>query len=187
MKMKNNKHSFEVRNIRDGIQEVSLNIKQLYSDEMERRQLDERLVKFLAIDQLHSKIFSLRGDSLVYLTEHIVPEKNDLRPPLLMLFGNPAPQSVESEMYFASHSNGSEHRIWRVLREVGFISFEHDANNTTERNRLRKRALYELTYHSPFRIGLAVFYSMPSPSSGQWSGVAGLRRLFWSEGFPRIA
>ena len=36
-------------------------------------------------------------------------------------------------------------------------------------------------------IGLAVFYFMPSPSSGKWGGVAGLKRLFRKEALKRIS
>jgi len=180
------KHLLVFQNIREGIQEVSLNTKQLYANEIEYQLFHDRLLKFLDAEPIHSKIFSIKGDVLIYLTEHIIPKKHDLRPPILMLFGNPAPQSVDAEMYFASHTNGSEHRIWKVLEEVDFLSFEYDLQNITERNRLRKRDLYELAYHSPFRIGLAVYYSMPSPASGPWSGVAGLKKLFGAKAFKKL-
>ncbi|GAI58414.1 unnamed protein product, partial [marine sediment metagenome] len=44
-----------------------------------------------------------------------------------------------------------------------------------------------LNYESPFRVGLAVFYSMPSPASNpKWSGVAGLSKLFRARAFRKI-
>ena len=57
----------------------------------------------------------------------------------------------------------------------------------TELNWFRKQKLYELRYESDFRIGLAVFYSMPSGAScPKWAGVEGLRKLFRKKALRKI-
>lgn len=175
------------RDIREGIQEIALDVKELYSDHAAFESFLRRFREFYKADPLHSKMFSIQDGVLTYLTEHIVPEARDLRPPVLLLFGNPAPQSVHAGMYFSSHSNGSEHRIWKAFEAANILSFEYDCRDVTGRNNARKCALCNLNYHSRFRIGLAVFYSMPSPATGSWSGVAGLKRLFGEHIFHEIS
>jgi hypothetical protein len=176
---------------RKDIPKAELDLSQLYENKKERLNFDDRFDKFMASNPLNGEIIELKGDFLTYNTEEIVPEQTDSRKPLLLLFGNPAPQSVKEEMFFASEGKGKEHRIWSVLKKTGFLAFSKaDSINGTshELNQARKNTLYNLDYDSPFRIGFAVFYSMPSPASDKnWSGVAGLRRLFGTKAFTRIS
>jgi len=175
-----------------GVQEAFLNIADLYPHQSEREKFEERLLRFLNSDSANLKIFRRKDELLIYRTECIVPEKQDSRFPLLLLFGNPASHSVYSEMFFSFESNGREHRFWKVLNKVRLLSFTSDLESGSRmdlayRNRLRKEELYDLRYNSPFRIGLAVFYSMPSGASGTgWAGVAGLYRLFGKRALWRI-
>lgn len=135
---------------------------------------------------------NLKGSLVTYQTEYIVPRKSDTRSPLLLVFGNPATHSVASGMFFSyegKKGKEKEHRIWKMLSAAKIISFPSAAETKSIDivNMLRKKALYELSYCSPFRIGLAVFYSMPSPASNSpWSGVAGLYRLFGREAITKI-
>jgi len=150
---------------RKGIQKVTLDLSQLYENKKERSSFDDRFENFMASNPLNGEIIELKDDKLIYLTEEIIPEKPDSRKPLLMLFGNPAPQSVKEEMFFASEGKGKEHRIWNVLNKTGFLTFKNagQINGTMhDLNQARKSALIDLNYESPFRIGFAVFYSMPS-------------------------
>lgn len=185
--------------LRPGIQEFSLNTGKLYPSQKERDEFEERLSSFLKSDDIHSKIFRREGEFLTYRSECIIPEKRDSRTPLLLVFGNPASHSVDSEMFFSFEGNKREHRLWNVLREAGFLSFTPDKSelksistmDLEERNQLRKKQLYNLGYDSPFRLGLAVFYSMPTPASSsqkgsKWGGVTGLYRLFRKKALLRI-
>jgi hypothetical protein len=53
--------------------------------------------------------------------------------------------------------------------------------------KIGRAALLNLDYDSPFRVGIAVFYSIPSPAGQKrWAGVSGLRRLFGAEAFRMI-
>ncbi len=172
--------------IESGIQRMVLSTKVLYPNPEEHCRFETRLYEFLKIDT-SSKIMEYSNSEgiLSYLTESAVPTKQDSRPPLLLLFGNPAPDSVRHKCFFASEKGKREHRFWPILEKAGIISFK----NTNEDSNPRKtRALFDLSYESPFRMGLAVFYSMSSPASDpKWSGVAGLRRLFGARALRKIA
>ncbi len=167
-----------------GIQRMALDSRMLYPDRSERHQFEARLREFLKVDT-SAKVINYQDGVVSYLTESVVPAKLDSRPPMLLLFGNPAPESVRRKCFFAGEKNRREHRFWRALRESGIMSFDEGACDT---DASKTRAMLDLAYVSPFRIGLAVFYSMPSPASDpKWSGVAGLRRLFGARALREIA
>lgn len=174
----------EVEDVEPGIQKVVLDTKGLYPDHEERRRFEARLREFLKVDN-SPKIIDYSDDVISYLTESVIPAKKDSRPPLLLLFGNPAPSSVRNKCFFATKKGKHQHQFWLVLEKAEIISFK---NTTEDINAFRTRALLDLDYKSPFRIGLAVFYSLPSPASDhKWSGVAGLRRLFGARVFREIS
>lgn len=174
---------YEIEDIEPGIQRIVLNIKQLYPKPEKRCRFENHLHEFLKIDT-SSEIIDYENGVLSYLTESVIPTKQDSRPPLLLLFGNPAPDSVRNKCFFAAEKGRSEHRFWPILEKAGIISFK---NTTEDINTFRTRSLFNLDYESPFRIGLAVFYSMPSPASDpKWSGVAGLSKLFRARAFREI-
>lgn len=181
-----------IEDVELGIQKVTLDVDVLYLDEEQRKQFEKKFLEFLNSEGVHSRIFNRKNSSVIYLTEHIIPKKRDDRPPLLLVFGNPASHSVASGMFFSFEGNEREHRFWKVLSKAGILSFPSLPNNDSpktlkELNQSRKTALLELSYHSPFRIGLAVFYTMPSPASGYpWAGVDGLRRLFGKRALTKI-
>lgn len=180
---------FTLKELKPGIQEVALNVGALYSDKKQRERFEHRFSEFLNSDCVHSRIFKQTGDLVIYQTECIIPTKRDQRPPLLLVFGNPASHSVDSGMFFAYEGNRREHRLWRILCKGGILSFSSITGRESieERNRLRKEELYNLSYKTPFRIGLAVYYTMPSPASGYpWAGVGGLNYLFKMEAFSKI-
>jgi hypothetical protein len=174
------------KTLEQGIQEAQLNIEGLYPDPEERKRFEFKLHQFLKSDCYNSKIISKKNGLLVYQTECIMPEKKNSKRPLLLLLGNPASHSVYSKMFFSFENNERkgqrEHRFWKALKESGILSFKSSSNLE------RKKELYTLDYDSPFRIGLATFYSMPSGSSGsEWSGVESLRKLFGTRALKEIA
>jgi len=128
---------------------------------------------------------------LKYSSEVFVSDKMDNRPPLLLLLGNPASHSVDAGMCFAFERGGQEHRFWRNLKEAGILTFlEQPPLNADpiEKNTVRRNALRELDYLSPFRLGIAAFYSLPSTSSDpKWSGVMGIRKLLGARAFGIIS
>jgi len=166
-----------------GVEEFSLNLDRIYRGEEEKRLFDIRWRSFFESDRYNSLVFKRIGNNLEYLSESWIPTKKDNRPPLLLLFGNPAPHSVVSRMYFAYEGKGKEHRVWRIFREVGLLEFE--GLNLVSNGSLFggsesiKKRFYDLDYKSPFRLAMVVYFSMPSPpSEPKWSGVGGLHKLF---------
>jgi len=190
--------------VEQAIQKVSLDIKSIYSTPYEQHEFRNRLCQFLdsnkynrEYDREHNlPIIGLSGEVLTYLTECIIPKKQNSRLPLLLLFGNPASHSVYSKMFFSyegkisSEGEGRDHRFWNALKEAGILRFREKSSyieNVTERSKSRKRELYDLSYESDFRIGLVAFYSMPSAASGsKWAGVEGLRKLFGTKTLAKI-
>jgi len=89
-----------------------------------------------------------------------------------MLFGNSASHSVKDDIYFSFEGNGSEHRFWKVFRELGYIDISSNPET-------KKKDFFNLKYESPFRLGFEVIYTFPSTASNpKWYGVKGLERLF---------
>ena len=178
-----------IEDVESVIQKVTLDVDALYLIEKQREQFENKFLKFLESDRTHPRIFSRSNNAIIYLTENIIPKKEDDRPPLMLLFGNPASHSVASGMFFSFEGNEREHRFWKVIRQSDILSFSDrvKGESVMELNNLRKKELDELSYMSPFRIGLAVFYTMPSPASSRnWAGVSGLRKLFGKEALTRI-
>ena len=178
--------------VEPGIQKVTLDVSSLYLHPKEREQFEKKFLQFLKSDRVHSRIFERGNNRVIYRTECIIPKKKDKRPSLLLLFGNPASHSVASGMFFSCERKGQEHRFWKILSKADILSFPSfpkadSPKHLNERNQLRKSKLLELSYGSRFRIGLAVFYTMPSPATGYpWAGVAGLHRLFGKEALAKI-
>lgn len=172
---------FVYKFIEQGLEKFTINLKALYQDDDERKKFENRWKDFFISDKDNKNVFTKTDDTLTYLSESFIPTKIDNRPSLLLLFGNPATHSVISKSYFSYEGNNREHRIWRIFREVGLINFNNDVvtrDNLFEVNKLIKRKFFGLAYNSPFRIGMAVYYSMPSTASKPpWSGVAGVQKL----------
>jgi len=174
-----------ITNIKPALQQVNFDITQIYQDEYERTLFEERFRTFLDGGDLHAGLFHRHNDNIIsYRTECILPTGQDSRPPLLLVFGNPASHSVAAGMFFSYEGNGREHAIWRVLSRAGIFHLPNCPPDLTERMQARKEALLNsLEYGSPFRIGLAVFYTMPSPPD---IGVAGVKRLFGTRALKAV-
>jgi hypothetical protein len=144
----------------------------LYPKSAERKAFDERWKMFLDADDGHAKVLCRTGHVITYSHKSWLPRLIDSRPPVLFVFGNPAPHSVLADVYFSYEGNGAEHRFWRVLRELGFT----DLSGV---DRGIKDKFLNLAYETPFRLGLEVIYTFPtSASRPKWSGVVGVQRLF---------
>ena len=145
------------------------------------------MARLHCVDPWNRHVYELDGDFLVYRTEQLIPTKTDRRPPLLLIFGNPAPHSVKAGMFFAFKDNGKENRFWKnLLRPTGLLDVAVDNGPPAVLNQRRMRRMMELDYASPFRIGLCVFITMPSAAGGAWSGVAGVRKLLGSKAMSRL-
>ena len=178
----------EFRDVEPGIQQVSLNIRKLFENSTKLEEFEKRLCLFRDSDDYTCDIYGREKDELLtYQTETIVPIKIKVqRTPLLLLLGNPASHSVKEKMFFSFERNRQEHRFWKVLNESGIFPFKSQVGNLDEHNQLRKQKLLNVDYNPPFCIALATFYSMPSPATCKWAGVAGVKRLLGKYGFEQI-
>ncbi len=157
----------------------TLNLPELYPTGSERQQFKKKLKQFLGSDPYNEKTYQQTDGELIYHSEQLVPSKRDNRPPLLLVFGNPASHSVIEGMFFSPHKDGKENRFWKhLLPRAGVVDLTFDENlSTKEHNTRRRKLMTDLDYESPFRVGLCVYFSMPSSAGGPWSGVAGIHKL----------
>ena len=179
------------RELKPGIKECRLNLTLLFDDEEQRRRFEKRWPAFYEADPQNGDIFCKKPDELIYLTEEFIPSRDNERPPLLLILGNPASHSAASGFCFAFEGQGREHRFWRSLNKVGLLRFSSDSEfpeySWQEQIEVRKKELFDLTYESPFRIGISLYFTMPSPASGsKWAGIIGLKNLFGRKGLHRI-
>jgi len=166
-----------------------IDLKKLFPTQKERDRFDKSWNNFLESDPCNKEIFERKGDRLKYQSEQLIPSKSDDRPSLLLVLGNPASHSVKAGMFFALEKKKKEHRFWKgILGNSGVLKLNQSGNNDTveEINKHRKNQLLNLNYESPFRIGLCVFISMPSSSSGKWSGIAGVQKLIGAKAMRRL-
>jgi len=143
---------------------------------------------FLDSDAHNRCIYKLKRGTLFYTTEQLIPAKTDERPPLLLIFGNPASHSIQNGMFFSPKNDGKENRFWKhLLRPAGVLNLIFaEGLSTKDRNKLRLERMLALSYDTPFRIGLCVYWSMPSSAGGPWSGVAGIRKLIGTRALKRL-
>jgi hypothetical protein len=159
--------------------ECTLNLKELYPVVSERKQFNKKFRPFLRSDPYNKEVYEVQDDELIFHSEQLVPSNKDTRPPLLLVFGNPASHSVIEGMFFSPHEEGKENRFWKhLLPRAGIVDLTLDENlSTKERNKRRRKRMTDLNYESPFRVGLCVYFSMPSSAGGPWGGVAGIHKL----------
>lgn len=172
-----------------GLERYTINLANLYPNPQDRIHFEQRWVEFYNSDPANVDIMWKSDTSLIYNSESIVPSVESRKPPLLLVFGNPAPHSVKAGIPFAYEGNGKEHRIWKVLRNTSLIDFGLDHNNLDQdgMNLRRKKQLHNLEYISDYKISFIQYFSMPSiPSKIPWTGVGGLFRLFGSNAMKLI-
>jgi hypothetical protein len=157
--------------IREGIIECVIDLGSVNANE-EMTEFDARWDEFFSSDKANGAILKRNGNTIKYPHKSWIPTKKDNRPSVLLLFGNSASHSVRDDIYFAYEGNGTEHRFWKVFRELGYIDISSNPKTM-------KQDFFNLNYKSPFRLGFEVIYTFPSSASKpKWSGVTGLGKLF---------
>ncbi len=167
----------------------AVDLARLFETDRQRDNFEAKWPAFLDSDVYNRRVFRKDGHILSYRSEQLIPRKTDPRPPLLLVFGNPAAVSVDSGVFFSFDEKGREHRFWRhILKPAGVADLPHDPEQPVKRlNRQRRKALFGLAYASRFRIGMSVMVSMPSAASVKdWSGVDGVRRLLGQAALRRL-
>ena len=166
--------------------EIDLGV--MFEGKEERGRFEGKWKEFIASDPDNKKVFWKRGNKLIYRSEQLIPTKKDERPPLFLIFGNPATHSVEKGMFFSSKGKGKGNRFWKlILNCAGVLNLPFDPRQSAEkRNAQRRQNLFKMKYDSPFRISLGVFISIPSAPSGKWGGVTGIQKLIGTKALRRL-
>lgn len=81
--------------------ECEIDLDRLYDNGVKRDRFEKRWDAFLKSNPYNPKIFKKNGNRLCYQSEQLIPKKRDDRPPLLLILGNPASQSVANGMFFS--------------------------------------------------------------------------------------
>jgi hypothetical protein len=167
--------------------ECRVDLSALYQSKTELAEFKRRYSEFLFCDKYTGSVYELRRNKLIYRSEQLIPSKTNKKPPLLLIFGNPASHSVVAGCFFA-YKDGRENRFWKsLLCEAGVVRLASDNRLSEEQqNSTRTKQVLSLEYDSPFRIGLCVYISMPSAAGGPWSGVASIRKLFGAEALKQL-
>lgn len=165
----------------------TIRIDRLFAEDKARDRFNQKWKDFIQ-DDCNKDIYHLNGDVLSYASEQLIPKKTDNKPPVLLVLGNPAGESVKRGMFFAADTDGRELSFWKyILARSGLLPLLADNHLPAKAlNQRRKKQLWNLDYKTPFRIGLAVFISLPSAAGGKWGGVAGIRKLFGADAFKLI-
>jgi hypothetical protein len=168
--------------------DCEISLSKLFPTKGEREKFNNKYKTFLDSDADNRCIYELKHGTLFYKTEQLIPIRTDERPPLLLIFGNPATHSIKNGMFFSPKKDGKENGFWKhLLHPAGVLELAlADGLSTKDRNKLRLERMLALSYDTPFRIGLCVYWSMPSSAGGPWSGVAGIRKLIGARALGRL-
>jgi len=171
------------RVVKPGLLRCTLDLSQLYDTEDKFAAFEAKFKAFKKADPYNRRIYRMEEKLLIFDSEQLIPIRTDSRPPLLLVFGNPASHSVQEGMFFSFEGNGKEHRFWKnILRPDKILDMKFEQNqDVKERNRIRKKRILNLDYDSPNRFGFCVFVSLPSGPSGPWSGIGGINKLLGSK------
>ncbi len=136
--------------------QCTINLSMLFDSAMQRKGFDQKWEAFLKSDPANQRVYKITGNLLEYRSEQLIPRKTDRRPPLLLVFGNPASHSVASGMFFSFEGQGREHRFWKhILQPAGILDFPVPKGGSIEElNADRRERMFGLDYESPFRKGM---------------------------------
>jgi len=162
-----------------------------------RNSLNLRLAEYIKLFGPNLRV-EINENSLVYDTEILIPtKKHQDRTNLLLVLGNPAIHSVSEGMFFSyertrAPGRWKEHRAWKAFQEGGILEFKEsdkvnihkpDADNIQAINAYKRHCLLNAEYESAFNIFMLPYFSFPTPASGKYSGVLGIKKLFGTELF----
>ena len=70
--------------------DCAISLSKLFPTRDEREKFNSKYLSLFDSDADNRCIYELKRGSLFYTTEQLIPAKTDERPPLLLIFGNPA-------------------------------------------------------------------------------------------------
>lgn len=172
--------SFTYNQVSEGVYNCIIDLSQIYSTKNEIEKFNNRFNSFMPSDKNLLKLIKRTDNIIKYPHKSWIPFQTNERPPLLFLFGNPAPHSVLDDIYFSYEGKGIPHRFWKIMKEIGIIDI--DTNPKTIKNDFFKQ-----NYKSSYFIGMDVIFTFPTPSSEKkWSGVQGIYKLFGKKATEKL-
>jgi len=130
-------------------------------------------------NNFRDEVSSYHNGILSYTSETVLPDLENKnvdksKEKLLFIFGNPAIHSIANGMFFFSRQNGHRHQLWGKLAIADVA--ERILHETREREaKERKTRIADGTISARYLVGMATFYSYPTPADG---GVKGVEQLF---------
>ena len=107
-----------------------IDLKKLFPAPKQRERFNNKWNGFFESDPHNNEIFALEGDMLKYQSEQLIPSERDNRPPLLLVLGNSASNSVKEGLFFLFEGNKKEHRFWKdILKKAGVFELPYDENH----------------------------------------------------------
>lgn len=185
---------YDISEITNGQYKVRINLHELGMSSKEISTFKERYGEIRREDNEFKKICSLDNHILKYRSESIFPPSDKIDPKkkkVMIIFGNPAINSVAKGMFFYSRQDGHRHQLWGKLEKAKLLSEEirkNVDNREIEANRIRD-AIIEGSTSQDYVLGLTTFYSIPTPvkppkkeDSAKWEygDVDGVEILFRS-------
>lgn len=160
---------FSCSSISDGQYKVTMNLIELGMASPEILTFKRRLYEIGREDREFEKICSLDEHVFKYLSESIFPIadkiNNSKKARVMIIFGNPAINSVVKGLFFYERQDGNRHQLWGKLEKAGLLLKEirgKVCNRGIEANRIKETILKGST--SPdYLLGLTTFYSFPTP------------------------
>ena len=139
---------------------------------------------------------NIKGETLEYTSETVLPlddVSSKGKQKILMVFGNPAINSVDKGMFYFSkkpkedlggdRKKFAKHQMWSKLEKAGLIRNVNVNNQDSFKAREmeaeeRKRLILKGNTLNKYLVGLTTFYSFPTPVTGKYKNVAGVKKVF---------
>lgn len=171
----------------DGIYNVEMHLDEGDRDRI--RNVFNEEPEFKKVCEFKEKILEYKSETVLPLDE--VSPKGKQK--ILMVFGNPAINSVENGMFYFSKNpkenlGGNEkifgkHQMWSKLEKSGLLRNIHVSNEDSfkareEEARKRKEVILQGNTLNKYLVGLTTFYSFPTPVTGRYKNVPGVEKVF---------
>ncbi len=95
---------------------------------------------------------------VTFTSERLVPVNRSKRPPVMLLFSNPHPHSIEQGMFLSANINNRENLFWPTMRNAGWFSIPEAKRNPED---LRDMFL-QVKYPGPFELYFYCYYVFPT-------------------------
>jgi hypothetical protein len=151
----------------NGQYQVKMNLHELGMSSMEISRFKERYDEICQADKVFNQISYFDNYILTYRSESLFPLSDSIghRKRVMIVFGNPAVNSIEKKMFFYSRQDGFRHPLWKKLEDAGLLSLtirESKPNREMEANNIRDAIRAGVT-SDLYTLGLTTFYSFPTP------------------------